>query len=797
MTQPNRNDLHQPIKSGSAPGARRRAIVGALTLAIAVCLAHAWCLDDGTVLDDWQHQEHLRERGWSLEELMASLVIRPADWVTHWWQTREVRWEYARPAFILSMKTLYHVLGRDDPLLLHAYSLFLHFLCAVMVWRIALLLTGRAGWSLFAGLMSSSQNCVQQTALTLAALLCYLRATRLNISIASAEVSVAPGLRPGRFAQLAPPAQTSGAEPGRYFGIRTTPALRALIGCFALWIAALLTKENALLLPPIVVAFDLAFGGWRTIRRRLPIYAAFGLIGGAFLAWRSASLQFGMPDVYIRRPQGDWTEYLAWCAAKVLHYVTTSIWPAPMTVGPTGRFNPWREVPQDCLLMLAITGGLSVAYWLCTRRQRAWWIWPLWILLSVLPVTPVIATAHSGYLSGVGYAIGMSLCAAGGFPGPSGASRVLNRIAGIVAIVSLFVMSLLTMLNRWQWTGIIAAERFVPAFVQSDPPADETEDVFFINVPFVNVYAKPQLDRLDPTRYPHMRAHVLTYASQPVLSEQRVTIEQLSPFRFSARVEGQAWFSRLMGRFLIEGFREPGRFHQGDRFETRDVTVEIAEADDLGVWKMIYTFPRPLADPRMCFYLSTADCGAAKLHFRGPEPQRGDVALRHFQPEFDIGSEADVRSAIDLLNQGEPQAMNELLSLAKCDNNAVAESANAAIREIAGVIAAATGSSLQEVLLGPHVEPDPLAPPPRIQKPPTPPPLPALTDFDLLCIRTWWNESVTPGLLKAVWSRREEFAAMIHPREEVPHARQWAALLTRADLYLTGPPFPGPRSRKE
>src|SRR5215470_16010459 len=77
-------------------------------LAIAVLLAHGWCLDDGAVLDDHWHQKALREYGWSLPELQRSLVIEPSQWMDHWWQDKPVRWEYARPLFIITMKLIYH-----------------------------------------------------------------------------------------------------------------------------------------------------------------------------------------------------------------------------------------------------------------------------------------------------------------------------------------------------------------------------------------------------------------------------------------------------------------------------------------------------------------------------------------------------------------------------------------------------------------------------------------------------------------------------------------------------------------
>ncbi|MBI5864762.1 MAG: hypothetical protein HZB38_09685 [Planctomycetes bacterium] len=751
-----------------------------LLLAAAVLLGHAWCLRDGTVLDDWQHQKHLRESGWSLDELQRSLTIQPADWVHHWWQTREMRWEYARPLFILTMKTIYHALGGDDPFWLHAYSLLLHFLCVLMTWRLAFRLMADRFWSAVAGLSmavyphavmtvqwSSSQNCVQQTVLTLAALLCYIRASQISIApSASLQSNLAsPQIRRGWFALTA-----------------------------AFWLLGLLTKENALLLPPIAIAFDLAFGGWRRVRARFVPYVSFAVLGIAFLAWRAKVITLGMPDVYIRRPDGDWGAYLGFCAAKLLHYLTTAIWPAPMMIGPTGRYDPWSETPGTCFAMLAIVSVLGLGYFIAARRMRGWWIWPLWILLAVLPVTPVIATAHSGYLAGVGFTIALVL-------GPA-ARRNTNSetrasvrarwaLSPAIAIGSLLATMGLTALNRWQWSGMIAAERLLPAWVAADPPATAVKDVYLINAPFVNIYAKPQLDRLLGKSFESSRLHVLAYAPQPVLIEQRVTVEQLSPNSFAVSIEGQPWFSRLLGRFLLEAFRGPGPLPRGLHVETGAFEVDVAEADDAGVRRLVFSFPALLDDPRYCFYLTTADCGAAKIRFHGGEPT--SRPLRTLPPEL-LPTRPDAAAALRIrVDGGDASAMDALLEGRRTGVPEVAAACESASREVLATVARSLGSRVQPLLLGPHVEPDPLAPPPRIAGPPAAVLPPTIDEAGWEQIENWWRSEVTAEQLKMVWTRRGEFEYLVKDREEVPHARQWAALAIRSDLYLTGRPFPGPR----
>src|SRR5262245_42051934 len=104
-------------KRGSLKVSRNVTVI--ILLAAAVALAHGWCLNDGTVLDDHWHQKGLRENGWALPELLKTLVIEPSQWMHHWWQDKPVRWEYARPLFIVTMKLVYHILGGDNPRYLH------------------------------------------------------------------------------------------------------------------------------------------------------------------------------------------------------------------------------------------------------------------------------------------------------------------------------------------------------------------------------------------------------------------------------------------------------------------------------------------------------------------------------------------------------------------------------------------------------------------------------------------------------------------------------------------------------
>lgn len=745
----------ESLSCGLGYGVGGAVVLGAATLAL-----HGWSLADGTVLDDWWHQKGLREHGWSLSELLRTLVIAPADFLHCWWQTVDVRWEYARPLFILVMKIAYCLLGGQDPVALHAVSIAAHYACALMVWRLAWLLTRRALWSLVAGLLfvlyphsvvtvawPSSQNAVLHTALMLGSLLCYLRAgglTRLEEPLA---VATAADGGPQRWRETGATARP--------------PARSSLVAAQLLWVLALFTRENALMLPIVFAAMDLAAGGGARLRRSWGGYAGMAVIAAAFVIWRVTVVRHAMPDVYVRWPEGDLPVYLLWLAAKLLHYLCTAIWLAPLMVGPTGRLNPWTEVPGDCLLMLVIVGVLGGGYFLVTRHLRGWWIWPLWIVLAVLPVTPLIATPHSGYSCGVGFALGAVLGAAVPRGGRPGAGR---RIAGGVAIFFLVATGVFSMLNRWQWTGIIAAERLVPAWVQVSPPARTTSDVFFLNLPFVNVYCKPALVQALGPWFEDVRMHALTFAPQPVIAEERSIIRQIDAYSFSIEVQGQPYFSRLLGRFLLEGFARRGQFRTGEVIRTDSFDVRIAAADAEGVWSLVFTFPRPLTDERYCFYLCTEDVGAARIRFRSPG-QRGSG----IEPPCDPPAPAQVRQAFEDLATGSAAAGETLLAAILMGDGAAARTAEEWFRAVAEPVAAARGADVQRLFDHPWLTPEEWA-----------------------GVRAWWRAEVDDLCLAEIWLPRHDFDYLLKQREEVPHARQWAAKAIRSDLYLTGRPFPGP-----
>ncbi|MBP7936500.1 MAG: hypothetical protein KA354_17815 [Phycisphaerae bacterium] len=746
-----------------------------LILTAATLAAHGWSLFDGLYLDDHLHRLRLADHNWSPAALLDAATIKPDEFIDSWWQEKPIFWQYLRPFAILVAKTVYQLSGGSVKAW-HAISLVLHLANAFMVHRLCLWTTRRRSWAVVGALLFivyshnvfavawlAAQNIVLQTSLTLAALLCYIKASGLDVF---------GGSRPKHYGRCVPSdPDRSPARPPLHRGF--------LAATILLWCLGLLSRENAIVLPVFCVAFDLCFGGRHHVRARLPGYTAMALLGIAFLYGRMVLYYHPMPDFYVRRLDGDTLEYGLWLLAKLLHFFTAAVWLSPMTIGPSGRYNPFTEVPGDCALMLAILGILGSGYYLACRRTRGWWIWPLWILLSLLPVVQVVATPYVGYMPSIGFAVGMILGPALRQEAPS--SRVTRWSKG-VAIWFLIATTIYMPIYRPMWYSHLAAERSTVQYVLNDPPPKTATDLFFLNLPFTNIYARLHLqhawgkdglqrgaaadylgtvgpsfrpDLLDQGPSSPFLCHALTYCPDLLRMDRPCRLEQLDPHTFTLTVEERAYFSGALGRFLIEGMTDHGRFQRGQTFKTEHFQVTIAQADEQGVWQLKFRFHQPLASDRFTFYLGTTECAAARVRFWGPGGPPPATPLT-----AQVTSPADIEAAIRLIEAGQTQAADLVFAGSVSDNREIQTAARHAIATVIKPIARRQGCPVI------------VAPPDRF--------------------RAWWHENVSEDTLLARSRDSEHFAALRWSRDRLFRIRQTASYIIRSDLYLTGPPFPGP-----
>lgn len=724
--------------------------------------AHGHALWDGLFLDDHWHVLRLAENNWSLRELFEATTIAPDRFMAMWWQEESLSWWYVRPFAVFVAKVVYH-LSEGSVKALHVVSILLHLVNALMVHHLVLRMSRRRFWAVVAALLVvvyshsvyavawlAAQNALLQTTLTLGGLLLYARASRLDLYAGPRDEDALSELQPRRAPPLAWP---------------------ALVGFFACWGLGLFSRESAVVLPVFAVAFDLAFGGRHYLRARLGLYTVMAVFAGAFILWRVVFFDHPMPDFYVQRPGGF--EYIFWWTAKLLHYLTATVWLSPMSIGPSGRFNPWRETPGDIVLMVVILAVMSVGYYMAARRVRGFWIWPLWILLGLLPVVPIVATPHNGYLPSIGFAVAMAI-------GP--ALRDVTRPTSVgrwctgVAIWFLIATTTYMPIYRPMWYSVMAAERMTIAQAMELPPAPQTRDVFFINLPFVNIYATYHLDEalgrgarlgVREQAAPLYRTHVLTFAPDLLRVEQPCRVEQIDEHRFRLSMEGERpWFSGALGRFLIEAQRPSGRFHSGDRTSSEHFVATVLRADEQGVREIEFEFYEPLASERFCFYLGTPTCAAARLRFTGPITD-GIVAE---EPESTQWSGRDVAQAETRLRAGDSRSARVLFGAAESPDASVRSRALSALDEVCLPVVRALGGPLPRTQAGGLFEPDELA-----------------------CLARWWANHVDDEQAAVLHDIADRYVDLRWQRDALFRIRAIAAQVIHADLYLTGPPFPGPR----
>src|SRR5262249_39912324 len=121
---------------------------------------------------------------------------------------------------------------------------------------------------------------------------------------------------------------------------------------------------------------------------------------------------------------------------------------------------------------------------------------------------PILPTPHQGYPAGVGFAIAMVL-------GAAMRRHVKPRgipISAAVATWFLIATTIYIPIYRELWDGMRAAELLTTEKLKTLPPPKGATDLYFINLPFVNIYIKQSIVEAWGPAAEEMRCHVLTFA---------------------------------------------------------------------------------------------------------------------------------------------------------------------------------------------------------------------------------------------------------------------------------------------
>lgn len=344
-------------------------------LALTVVLSAAW-LGSAMFLDDWHVLYTASRADWSAEGLAGGFTFLDRSSIATWNLPALPAYHYFRPLVVASYKldmALWGLAATPS----HLVNLALHLLCVLLVVALALRLGGSARAARISGVLfaiqpqnavaviwTSGRTEVLAGVFILGALLCYVIARQRRRS--------------------------------RWF-------LLALL----LQVLACLAKENALILPGLIVAYELR--GYFLKNSGLELRRAFamatpilivtlGYVVFRFLFFDSGG-QLGPPYFNPPTTAGFYGHALAKTTYNLVALPTTAF------IVPLFAVELLLEHP---LALVALIGVTVLLYWLLLRRRR--WRQPLvfggclWMLVALAPTLPILTTDLYLYLPSVGFA---------------------------------------------------------------------------------------------------------------------------------------------------------------------------------------------------------------------------------------------------------------------------------------------------------------------------------------------------------------------------------------------------------
>lgn len=545
-----------------------------LGLAFVTLAAHGGSLGDGLFFDDYWHRATLRNSGWSWNDLIETATFDlPGPLAELWWQERPLQWRYARPVAMFFMKIEY-ILSGGDPRGIHAFALLWHWATAALVAGIAYRVLGGVGWAFLAGALFALQP-----------------QSVFGIGWTAARNAIVSGF----FFALAFYAYLRGRD------AQSRAPAAWLITCLVAWLLALFSRETALILPPLLIAFEFADGGWRRLWRWKLLHATTFLLLGAYLAWRLWVFPKGAaPNIYFTTPHG--LDYIAWASSKLLHMLFSLIWSTPLFLGlATFDGVNLRELGSHALMLVGVVIPM-IAYFRLARGLPGRWVWPAWIAIAFVPVIPVFLMPHFAYLPAIALSIMIAAMAAG----------LPRRWRGVGAVVVVAYSVWCVGIYRFVWRGIVRCEQVVYADVFDNTPKPAPgAQLFFLNLPPCGIYAAVAmreawgLDNLD--------GHVLTFAPHPLIMDQHSTVERLNDREFTLSLDPPGYFAGMSGRMLREGMRPGAPLNTGTIVHDNLFDATILDGDDVGVRKLKFSFRAPLDSPNYYFYLGSPERPAKRL----------------------------------------------------------------------------------------------------------------------------------------------------------------------------------------
>ena len=582
-----------PAPSAVPAGRRRPDLLAAVALLLCTWGLHGHGLTLGFWFDDHNHLELCRKNGFG--DLADGNRFDWTGRLTHvWWAGRETGWAYYRPLTVALRVAQLDVFGLN-PLPFHVVHLTLFSLSVILFYG----LLRRRGWG-------AGPSWLAGTFFVLHPANAFTTPWLAN----DGPVLVGLWLLAGLWLLDASARQ----------GHRRVGLLACVFLCYAL---ALLSRENGIVIGPLLVLFDF-LGAVRpateTIpqaswRRRWAIYAGLALLGLAYLPFRAWSLGAAPAP---RSPYFHWpTEpgFFAWLPYKILNDLVCL--PLGLPFVPIVDVPWWQSHPLTTAAAVLLVAALAAALLAPLRRSRAAWGVLAGVGIAQAPTLLAFSAPYNYYLATAGWAILLTMWARRLWPKRP---RLVVGAAGVLAAGYLAGL----WAGSWMLHSAATTERLVRADVLAARPADFPHGtrLFFINLPFFAAEVGPALrnavDRPDLEVYP------LTFAPELFFPDNRVAVEQEDDHTFLVRSRGGAFFGGDFGdRVQLAWYGASRTDLNRGPFAVRPAAgpmpfrVEVVEGDATGVRALRFVFDRPLKDAGYRFFLSSRRAFAEELHFDG------------------------------------------------------------------------------------------------------------------------------------------------------------------------------------
>jgi hypothetical protein len=562
-----------------------------VVLILAVWGLHGHGLTLGFWFDDHSHLELCQKNGFS--DLVNGNRF---DWngrIAHaWWAKKETGWAYFRPLTVAVRTTLWQTFGLN-PLPYHIVHLTLYSLSVVLLFG----LLRRCGW----GTITAS---IAGMFFVLHPANAFTTPWLANDGPVLVGLWLVSGLWLFHLSAQA--------------GHRRPLMLAGVFLCYAL---AMLSRENGIVLGPLLVLFDwlrrnnqpVEVTTQPTWRWRFTIYVALAFEGVGYLFLRAKCL--GESPVP-RSPYVHWPSdpgFIEWWPYKVLNELVCL--PLGLPFMPIVEVPWWQAHPLVTAFGVLVVAGLILLFLVPLRRSRVMWGLLVGIALAQAPTSLVFSAPYNYYLASVGWALLIATWAKHFWPTRP---RLVAITTGTFAAWYLVGM----WAGSWMLHSAATAERLVRADVMATNPKDYPAgtQIFFINMPFFAIEVAPSL-RLAAER-PDLEVYPLTFAPQLLFPMNEVNIEQEDERTFLVRLNGPMLFGDDFGDMVQLGWfgcsrsdLDIGQVAIAKEAGPMPFRVELVNADCTGVSSLRFIFDRPLDDPRYRFFLGMPDAVALEVKF--------------------------------------------------------------------------------------------------------------------------------------------------------------------------------------